>query len=84
MSPRVARSVLAHVRDEKDEVSGLLSKREREVVKHFEAGLSCQQVADQLGVSFHTVRTHCKRIYEKLHVTSRAEALEQARQRGLI
>ncbi len=38
-------------------------------------GLAYKQIADQLGVSIHTVRNYIRRIYEKLHVRSRTEAV---------
>ena len=42
------------------------------------AGNSYKMVADELGISIETVRTHIKRIYEKLHVHSVAEAIAKA------
>ena len=39
------------------------------------AGLAYKQIADQLGISIHTVRNYIRRIYEKLHVCSRTEAV---------
>ena len=39
------------------------------------AGLAYKQIADQLGVSIHTVRNYIRRIYEKLHVRTRTEAV---------
>jgi DNA-binding NarL/FixJ family response regulator len=38
-------------------------------------GLSYKMVADRLGLSFHTINTHTKNIYEKLHVASLGEAI---------
>jgi len=38
-------------------------------------GLAYKQIADRLGVSIHTVRNYIRRIYEKLHVQSRTEAV---------
>jgi DNA-binding NarL/FixJ family response regulator len=52
-----------------------LSPRERSVVDGLAAGLAYKQIADQLGVSIHTVRNYIRRIYEKLHVCSRTEAV---------
>jgi DNA-binding CsgD family transcriptional regulator len=39
------------------------------------AGQFYKQIADQLGVSIHTVRSYIRRIYEKLHVRTRTEAV---------
>ena len=51
------------------------STREREVLNGLAEGLAYKQIADQLEVSIHTVRNYIRRIYEKLHVRSRTEAV---------
>jgi DNA-binding NarL/FixJ family response regulator len=55
--------------------SAELSHREREVLNGLSRGLAYKQIADQLNVSIHTVRNYIRRIYEKLHVRSRTEAV---------
>src|SRR5881394_3593856 len=50
-----------------------LSQRELSVINGLAQGLAYKQIADQLGVSIHTVRNYIRRIYEKLHVQSRSE-----------
>jgi DNA-binding NarL/FixJ family response regulator len=52
-----------------------LSPREREVLDGLAEGQAYKQIADKLGVSIHTVRNYIRRIYEKLHVCSRTEAV---------
>jgi DNA-binding NarL/FixJ family response regulator len=52
-----------------------LSPREKSVLDGLAEGLAYKQIADQLGVSIHTVRNYIRRIYEKLHVRSRGEAV---------
>jgi len=52
-----------------------LSPRERSVLDGLAEGLVYKQIADQLGVSIHTVRNYIRRIYEKLHVCTRTEAV---------
>lgn len=52
-----------------------LSQRERDVLNGLAEGLAYKQIADQLGVSIHTVRNYIRRIYEKLHVQTRTEAV---------
>lgn len=52
-----------------------LSVREREVLDGLAEGQAYKQIADKLGVSIHTVRNYIRRIYEKLHVCSRTEAV---------
>jgi DNA-binding NarL/FixJ family response regulator len=51
-----------------------LSDREQEVLEKLAKGLLVKEIADQLGISFSTVRTYTLRIYEKLHVRSRSQA----------
>lgn len=52
-----------------------LSPREREVLEGLAEGRAYKEIADKLGVSIHTVRNYIRRIYEKLHVRSRTEAV---------
>lgn len=61
-----------------------LTERERDTLVMFERGLSYKETAEALGVSHNTVRTHVKSIYSKLNVSSRNEALFEARQEGLL
>lgn len=52
-----------------------LSPREQAVLHGLAEGLAYKQIAGHLGVSIHTVRNYIRRIYEKLHVQSRTEAV---------
>jgi len=52
-----------------------LSAREQEILELLSQGKVSKEIADQLAISYHTVRVHLKHIYEKLHVRSHAEAL---------
>lgn len=61
-----------------------LSVREQEVLRLFSRGLSYREAAGILELSTHTVRDHVKAIYRKLSVHSRAEAVFEARQLGII
>jgi len=57
-----------------------LSCKENEVLNMFAKGYSYNEVADLLGCKLATIQTHAKRIYKKLHVHSRSEAVFEARQ----
>jgi DNA-binding NarL/FixJ family response regulator len=52
-----------------------LSARERQVLQLLAQGYAYKQIGDELGVSMDTTRTYIRRIYEKLHVHSRTEAV---------
>lgn len=52
-----------------------LSTREQEVLDMLVRGYLFKEVADRLNISVHTVNTYVRRIYEKLHVRSRAQAV---------
>jgi len=52
-----------------------LSPREREVLDFLARGYLYKEIADLMKVSYSTVRTHIERIYEKLHVQSRSQAV---------
>jgi DNA-binding NarL/FixJ family response regulator len=52
-----------------------LSAREEEILVLLTKGYSNKMIADQLGLSYDTVSSHLKRVYQKLHVNSRTEAV---------
>jgi DNA-binding NarL/FixJ family response regulator len=62
----------------------LLSQREVQILNYIAKGFSFNEIAQFLGLSVHTVMTHVKRIYKKLAVHSRGEAVYEARQMGLL
>jgi LuxR family maltose regulon positive regulatory protein len=61
-----------------------LTEREIEVLRLIADGLTNQEIADQLVVAVSTVKTHINRIYGKLDVRHRAEALARARELNLL
>jgi len=73
MNPGIALKVLDYFQPQK--LNNPLSGRETEVLKLLSDGLSYKMVADRLFLSFNTVNTHVKHIYEKLHVSSLGEAI---------
>ncbi|MDA7887995.1 response regulator transcription factor [Akkermansiaceae bacterium] len=78
MSSGIARKVVQCFRKappatEDNELSQL-SKREEEVLNFLAQGYLCKEISSELGISTHTVDTYRRRIYEKLHVHSRAQA----------
>lgn len=79
MSGEVARKVLDFFQQPKSDpsVDGL-SDREQDVLRLLIEGHSYKAIADRLYLSVHTVRFHLHNIYEKLHVSSRMEAVAKA------
>lgn len=79
MSSGIARKVVQCFRkptpasDSENQLSQL-SKREQQVLELLAQGYLCKEIADQLEISQNTVDTYRRRIYEKLHVHSRAQA----------
>ncbi len=73
MNPGIAQKVLDFFQPKK--TTSPLTERETQVLTLLAEGLSYKMIADKLGLSFHTVNTHAKNIYEKLHVASLGEAI---------
>lgn len=92
MSPAVARKMLGYVRagdqaapvppDERPRFE--LTEREREILEQLVEDETEPLIADKLHISPHTVRTHIKNIYKKLHVHSRASAVRVALEQQLL
>ena len=61
-----------------------LTDREKEILQYIVSGLTKQQIADKLFLSFHTVNTHIKNIYKKLHVTTKAAVVSKAYKENLF
>jgi DNA-binding NarL/FixJ family response regulator len=93
LSPPIARRVLAHfagagqrkvslVRQLEEEAR--LTDRETEVLQRVAKGYTLPEIAQQFGLSRHTIADHIKQVYRKLNVSSRAEAALEAARRGLV
>ena len=61
-----------------------LSERETEILQLLAKGMSFSEIGEILTISPHTVTAHIKKIYRKLQVHSRGEAVYEAAQMGLI
>lgn len=88
MSPSIARKVLEKLQQMPVQtapaVDYRLSPREKDVLACIVEGLSYKMIADRLHISYETVRSHVKKIYEKLHVASLTEAVAKAINQKLI
>ncbi len=80
MSSQVARRIINSFRV----IENPLSERETEIIKLLSRGMNYKDVAETIFLSPHTVKTHIKNIYSKLHVNNRAEAIYKAIKQKLI
>ena len=80
MSANIARKVVNLFRDneKKTPFLDLLSTREKEILQLLAKGLLYKEIAEQLHITTGTVRIHIHKIYEKLHVQNRTEAINKA------
>jgi DNA-binding NarL/FixJ family response regulator len=82
--PALTQAFIEEVRlvDRKPEAP--LSRREIEILQRVAYGATTKEVADKLGISPHTVKTHLERIFEKLGANDRAQAVAIAIRQGLV
>ncbi|MGH8317799.1 MAG: response regulator [Steroidobacteraceae bacterium] len=90
ISPSIARIILNHARPPgAPPTEGLpseceLAEREQEILSLVAKGFNFQEIGRLLGISNNTVKTHIYRIYRKLSVHSRGEAVFEAKRLGLL
>lgn len=80
MSSNIARKLVTVFREQQKEAEPVatLSNRENEILQLLAKGLLYKEIADALAISPGTVRQHIHKIYEKLHVQNRTEAINKA------
>ena len=84
MTPSVALRVMKYFNQIKNPKEYNLTAKEKEVLSLLSEGNSYKMVADKLKISFFTVNTHVRNIYEKLHVHSVSEAVALALKNRLV
>lgn len=95
ISPLIARQILMRFRSQEtsapvltphrqERTRATLSTREREVLEFITKGFTSEEIAGLMSVSRHTVLTFVRRIYIKLKVNSKTEAIFEARNQGLL
>ncbi len=89
MSPLIAKKALSMIKlgvpeESKEIVDYGLTEREIEVLEHLSKGLSYEQIADNLFISYGTVRKHVENTYRKLKVNNRIEAIDKAKKGGVL
>lgn len=86
LSPSIANRLLEYFRqpEKNSTVKTELTTRESETLAHLARGLTVAEAATKMGLSAQTVAGYVKVIYQKLHVSNRAEATREAIRRGLV
>ncbi len=86
MSPSIALKVMRYFDEQHKPIPSdyNLTNKETEVLKLLSQGLSYKMVADNMGISYNTVNSHVKKIYEKLQVHSLGEAVALALNKKLV
>ena len=84
MTPSIAAKVLRFFQHDTHSNDYALTSREKEMLSHLVNGLSYKMIADKCSISFHTVNSHLRKIYEKLQVHSLGEAVSKALKEKLI
>lgn len=83
MSPAIARMIITQMQTtQQNDYS--LTNREKEMLELLSKGNSHKMIASASGISIETVRSHLKKIYDKLHVHSQTEALSKAFKEKLV
>ena len=84
-TPSVAKKVLNNFQQQPQQVEYTqLTEKEKEVLKYLVDGLSYKMIAGKVNVSFHTIHSHIRNIYDKLHVNSKGEAINKAMKNKLV
>lgn len=86
MSPAIARMIVSQMQQEQPSQPDdyKLTSREKDILSSLSKGNSHKMIADEAGISIETVRSHLKKIYEKLQVHSQTEALSKAFKERLV
>lgn len=86
MSSNIARKVISFFQPGRkiSADANLLTERELEIIKELAKGKTYYAIALTFGISKDTVRFHIKKIYNKLHVHSQAEAVSEAMKKGIL
>jgi DNA-binding NarL/FixJ family response regulator len=82
--PALTKVFLDEVRFMPKDNGSPLSPREVQILQHIASGSSTKEVARDLGISVHTVKTHLERIFDKLGANDRAQAVAIALRMGLV
>ncbi|MCY3731572.1 MAG: LuxR C-terminal-related transcriptional regulator [Rhodospirillaceae bacterium] len=82
-SRNLARQLLEAMRGSGEATQPVLSEREQDILARLEEGMRDREIADALGLTVHGVRYHMRKLFAKLGVHTRADAVRRAAQPGL-
>jgi len=82
--PTLTRAFIEEIQYVEQRPETPLSRREAQIVQMVAYGATVKEVAHQLGISPHTVKTHLERVYEKLGANDKAQAVAIAFRKGLV
>ncbi|MDH5518156.1 MAG: response regulator transcription factor [Gammaproteobacteria bacterium] len=83
LSPKVASMMMNYFHNHKEPENNL-TDRQNQILKMIAQGLQNKEIATELDLSVYTIMDHIKRLYDKLNISSRAQAAIKAQQLGLL
>ncbi|MDH5656663.1 MAG: response regulator transcription factor [Spirochaetia bacterium] len=87
VTPRIAMRILSLLNNRNTEASAtstILSDREKVILNLISLGLKYSEVAEELGISIHTVRRHIENIYKKMDVGNKTQAIIKGKKMGIL
>lgn len=84
MTPKIARMVILYMQGEVADAALQPTAREVEILRKIEIGRTYKEIARDVGLSVHTVNSHVKRVFGKLHARNKQEAVFFAKKRGIL
>jgi len=78
MNPEIAKKLIQRIYAKpENEFASIITAREKEILELLSKGYLYKEIADQLEVSYNTIKTQCYKLYKKLQVTNRTEAVNK-------
>ena len=78
MNPEIAKKLIQRIYTKhENEFASIITAREKEILELLSRGFLYKEIADQLEISYNTVKTQCYKLYKKLQVSNRTEAVNK-------
>lgn len=78
LSPNIARKIVQFFEKPKSKIESPLTDKEKQIVAGMVDGQNFKMIATNLGNTLHTIKSHAKNIYKKLHVNSKSEVITKS------